>query len=73
MFFMAAAMCLTMAACGDVKDGGTTGGEAEKPEVEAAATESGAIFIMPLDIPDYITEAEERDNDAVNVALESIQ
>lgn len=47
---MVMTMALTFAACGG-------GGAAE--EEPAVSTESGAISVTPLDIPDYITEAEE--------------
>lgn len=50
-------MVIVMAACGGGSDDIEGGEEAE--EVKAVITESGAISVMPLDIPDYITEAKE--------------
>ena len=46
---MVVIMALSFAACG--------GGSGE--EIPAVSTDSGAISVTPLDIPDYITEAEE--------------
>ena len=44
-------MALAFAACGS--------GEEDPEEIPAVTTDSGAISVIPLDIPDYITEAEE--------------
>lgn len=44
-------MALAFAACGS--------GEEDPEEIPAVTTDSGAISVTPLDIPDYITEAEE--------------
>ena len=50
---MVVIMALAFAACG-----GGGSGEEEPAEVPAVSTDSGAISVTPLDIPDYITEAE---------------
>lgn len=44
-------MALAFAACGS--------GEEDPEKIPAVTTDSGAISVIPLDIPDYITEAEE--------------
>lgn len=48
---MVMVMALAFAACGS--------GEEDPEEIPAVTTDSGAISVTPLDIPDYITEAEE--------------
>ncbi|MGN0701831.1 MAG: hypothetical protein ACI4KL_01480 [Lentihominibacter sp.] len=54
---MVLAMAMTFAACG----GGS--GEEAPAEDPAVSTESGAISVTPLDIPDYITEAKAGDEE----------
>ena len=51
---MVMVMALAFAACG----GGGGSGEEDPAEIPAVTTDSGAISVTPLDIPDYITEAE---------------
>lgn len=52
---MVMVMALAFAACGS--------GEEDPAEVPAVSTDSGAISVTPLDIPDYITEAREGDEE----------
>ncbi len=55
---MVMVMALAFAACG-----GGGSGEEDPVEVPAVSTDSGAISVTPLDIPDYITEAKEGDEE----------
>lgn len=55
---MVMVMALAFAACG-----GGGSGEEDPAEVPAVSTDSGAISVTPLDIPDYITEAREGDEE----------
>ncbi len=61
MILMALVMTLSFAACGGDGGGNSDGdtGKSTEKEVKRVTTESGDISVMPLDIPDYITKAEE--------------
>ena len=62
---LATVFALPLAACGSGgSDGGDKDGDSGKEKkVERVTTKSGAISVEALDMPDYITEADDDDEE----------